>query len=146
MPQGGLMSRFAKIVCLFDLGMLSHPTRSTPSRELAIQLRRDIKPILDAQGVQLFFVSIGTLERSKDFVSVTEFPAENLLADPESKTYKALGLVKGIGQTFFNPQVIRAVMWLKLEMPGACAYVFGTISRWSSILLLMSGVVIVHGL
>lgn len=37
------------------------------SRELAIQLRRDVKPALDVAGVKLFLVSIGTKERSVEF-------------------------------------------------------------------------------
>jgi len=70
--------------------------------ELAIQLRRDLKPQLDKQGVKLFLVSIGTYERSKDFVRVTGFPAENLLVDPENVTYTALGLYKNVQKTFFD--------------------------------------------
>lgn len=37
--------------------------RNTAGWELAIQLRRDVKPQLDAKGVKLFLVSIGTHER-----------------------------------------------------------------------------------
>jgi peroxiredoxin len=74
-------------------------------RELAIQLRRDVKPQLDAAGVKLFLVSIGTWERSIEFAEVTGFPRESLLADPESVTYEALGLVKGVRQTFFAKEV-----------------------------------------
>lgn len=33
------------------------------------------------------------------------FPREFLLADPESVTYEALGLVKGVRQTFFGSEV-----------------------------------------
>lgn len=36
---------------------------------------------------------------------VTDFPSEYLLADPTSTTYEALGLVKGVRQTFFGSQV-----------------------------------------
>lgn len=71
-------------------------------RELAVQLRRDVKPSLDEQGIKLYLVSIGTWERSKEFVAVTGFPAENLFVDPETATYEALGLVKGVGETFFT--------------------------------------------
>ncbi len=35
---------------------------------------------LALQGIKLFLVSIGTHARSKDFVEVTGFPAENLFA------------------------------------------------------------------
>lgn len=48
---------------------------------------------------------VGTHERSKDFVEVTGFPADRLLADPDSATYAALGLVKGVRQTFFSQEV-----------------------------------------
>lgn len=47
------------------------PLPLTTSRELAIQLRRDVKPQLDAAGVKLFLVSIGTWERSIEFAEVT---------------------------------------------------------------------------
>ena len=50
------------------------------NRELAIQLRRDVKPRLDERGIKLFLVSIGTHERSKEFVGVTGFPPEALFA------------------------------------------------------------------
>jgi hypothetical protein len=77
---------------------------------LAIQLRRDIKPTLDQQGVKLFLVSIGTLERSRDFAGVTGFPSDCLFADPDSASYKALGLVKGVKQTFFSYDVSGVVI------------------------------------
>lgn len=47
-------------------------------------------------------VSIGTHERSKEFVGVTGFPPDALFADPNSDTYKALGLVKSVQNTFFK--------------------------------------------
>jgi hypothetical protein len=74
-------------------------------RELGIQLRRDVKPGLDAAGVKLYLVSIGTWERSRQFADVTGFPQDCLLADPASATYEALGLVKGLRQTFFGSEV-----------------------------------------
>lgn len=70
------------------------------ARELAIQLRRDVKPQLDASGTKLFLVSIGTWERSKEFVRVTGFPADLLFVDPDNATYDALGLYKGVGECF----------------------------------------------
>jgi len=51
-------------------------------------------------------VGIGTWERSIEFAEVTQFPRECLLADPTSETYEALGLVKGLRQTFFGSQVM----------------------------------------
>jgi hypothetical protein len=64
-----------------------------------------VKPGLDAAGVKLYLVSIGTWERSGQFAEVTGFPRDCLLADPGSVTYEALGLVKGLRQTFFGAEV-----------------------------------------
>merc|ERR1719238_1111995 len=72
--------------------------------ELAVQLRRDVKPKLDAAGVKLVLVSIGTFERSQDFAEETQFPRENLYADPENAAYDALGFYKGWGRTFFRTE------------------------------------------
>lgn len=74
-------------------------------RELGIQLRRDMKPALDAAGVGLLLVSIGTPERALQFAEVTKFPTDRLLADPTSETYEALGLVKGVAPTFLGRAV-----------------------------------------
>ncbi len=46
--------------------------------ELATQLRRDIKPQLDARGIRLFLVAIGTYERSQDFVQAGRRPLGRL--------------------------------------------------------------------
>ncbi|GAX72876.1 hypothetical protein CEUSTIGMA_g331.t1 [Chlamydomonas eustigma] len=71
-------------------------------QELATQLQRDVKPKLDEIGVKLLMVSIGTPERSKDFVARTGFPASNLYLDPENITYDALQLKNTVQDTFFN--------------------------------------------
>lgn len=62
-------------------------------------------PALDAAGIKLFLVSIGTWERSIEFAAVTDFPRDCLLANPNSQTHEALGLVKGVRQTFFGAEV-----------------------------------------
>lgn len=61
-----------------------------------------MKPELDKLGIKLFLVSIGTLERSKEFVKATGFPAENLFCDPDNISYDALSLKAGVGATFFS--------------------------------------------
>ncbi|KAG2491089.1 hypothetical protein HYH03_010533 [Edaphochlamys debaryana] len=53
-------------------------------------------------GVKLFLVSIGTVERSRDFAKETQFPTDLLFADPANALYDALGLVKGVGVTFLS--------------------------------------------
>lgn len=72
--------------------------------QLAVQLRRDVKPLLDEMGVGLKFVSIGTTEKAELFAKETEFPMENLYADLENECYDALGFYKGLGRTFFNKE------------------------------------------
>ena len=44
-------------------------------------------------------------QRGKEFVERTGFPAEHLLADPDTVTYEALPFKKGVLTTFFNPKV-----------------------------------------
>ena len=62
-------------------------------------------PQLEAKGIKAFLVTIGTAERGLEFAELTSFPASKLLADPDSVTYAALNLRKGIADMFFNPQV-----------------------------------------
>lgn len=73
-----------------------------PTPAHLLQLARDVKPKLDAAGVGLLMVTIGTPERSKDFVARTGFPAECLLLDPDNVTYDALGLRRNIQDMLFN--------------------------------------------
>lgn len=61
-----------------------------------------MKPKLDEKGVKLYLISIGTFERAQDFIKETEFPPELMFVDPETVTYEALGLKKGVVQTFFS--------------------------------------------
>ena len=72
------------------------------TRELAVELRRDVLPVLDEQGIKLFFVSIGSAERGREFAALTGFPEERLLADPDSQTYRAMGWYNSISKTFFS--------------------------------------------
>ncbi len=70
--------------------------------ELSINLHRNIIPQL-GPTIPLYLVTIGTPERGLDFVKKTGFPADRLLADPTSVTYAAIGLKKGVVDTFLNP-------------------------------------------
>ena len=63
---------------------------------MAVQLRRDLLPVLEEAGVDLLAVSIGTHERSKDFARETGFPVERLFADRESACYDALRFNKSL--------------------------------------------------
>ena len=52
--------------------------------------------MLEENGVDLVAVSIGTYERSRDFVNETGFPADRLFADPDAAAYEALRLNKSL--------------------------------------------------
>jgi hypothetical protein len=88
---------------------------------LAIQLRRDVKPTLDANGVKLIAVSIGTVDRAKEFVRETEFPIECLYADPENKCYDALRRVL-LALDSIRPRWRCARRSLRTLSPGARFY------------------------
>jgi hypothetical protein len=51
-----------------------------------------VKPLLDAEGVRLVAIGIGTAERAKEFCAHVGFPEECLYADPENVAYDALKL------------------------------------------------------
>ncbi|MCO5549109.1 hypothetical protein L7F22_002575 [Adiantum nelumboides] len=70
--------------------------------EFAASLR-DVKPKLDAAGVKLVAIGVGTPDKARILAEKLPFPKENLYADPERKAYDALGLYYGLGRTFFNP-------------------------------------------
>jgi len=81
---------------------------------LAIQLNRDLKPILEAQNIKLILVSIGKPERGLEFCDRTGFPPELLLADPENSTYDALGFIRGVKQTFFDSNTPKSI-WKRIQ-------------------------------
>merc|ERR1712241_619518 len=70
--------------------------------ELAVQLRRDVKPRLDEAGIKLLMVSIGTASSGKEFAKGTEFPAESLFSDTTNNCYDALNFYSGLMRTFFD--------------------------------------------
>jgi len=59
---------------------------------------------LDERGVKLYYVSIGTAERGREFVEKTGFPADRLLADPDSQTYEAMDWTNSFWRTLFSIQ------------------------------------------
>ena len=54
---------------------------SSVSWEQALQLRRDVLPVLEPAGVKLFAVGIGSHGSAREFAEALDFPAELLLAD-----------------------------------------------------------------
>ena len=73
-------------------------------RELATELQRNVLSELDERGVKLYYVSIGTAERGREFVEKTGFPADRLLADPDSQTYEAMNWTNSFWRTLFSIQ------------------------------------------
>lgn len=61
--------------------------------EFGLQLKRDWFPELTKAGVKLFAVGIGTGESAAEFAKQVGLPAENVFADDEAATYKALEFV-----------------------------------------------------
>lgn len=87
-------------------------------------------PLLNESGAKLFMVSIGTYERSKEFVERTGFPAELLFVDPGSTTYKSLGLVKGVRETFFSAET--AFSFKKRIQESKLSDLGGVMPRWKA--------------
>lgn len=78
-------------------------------QDLAASLATKAIPRLDAAGVSLFLVSIGTPETGKEFAELTGFPRARLLADPGTQTYDALGLERGLAAAFLSPRTPLAI-------------------------------------
>ena len=79
-------------------------------QELAAQIARDVQPRLSDAGVATKCVGIGTLETAQKFCDHVSFPRELLYADPENAGYDALGLKKGVGETFFTVDTPFAIL------------------------------------
>jgi len=78
-------------------------------QQLARELAADALPTLDAAGVPLFLVSIGTPATGAQFAALTGFPESRLLADPGNQAYDALGLERGVGAAFLSPTTPLAI-------------------------------------
>lgn len=71
-----------------------------------------MKPELDAAGVLLVVVGVGTPDSAKQFAAALPFPEEALYVDPERAAYKALALhgdLDGTEGIFFDPKVVEGV-------------------------------------
>ena len=103
-----------------------------PCRELAGQLREEVVQQVKDKGVKLYLVSIGPPERGTEFAKHTGFPAEQLLADPESAIYEALSLHNSVLDTFFNPKVGPCSPPLVFDLMGFhwCLLVFALPNAW----------------
>ena len=74
-----------------------------------MQLERR-RPALEAAGVGLVAVGIGTPEKGRLVADHVGYDASRLLADPVNALYDALALNAGVGRTFFNPATPYAIL------------------------------------
>lgn len=83
--------------------------------------------MLEENGVDLVAVSIGTFERSRDFVNETGFPADRLFADADAAAYEALRLNKSL-RNFSQKSTPEGIME-RFRKDGA-ADLMGVLKRW----------------
>jgi len=93
---------------------------------------RDALPPLRDAGVSLRCVGIGTLPVARDFCDHIGFDPELLYTDPENAAYDALGLKKGLKDTFFNIETPRAI--LKRVQEGAADDLLRATARWKPVI------------
>lgn len=66
-------------------------------------MQREAVPELDAAGVKLLAVGIGTPERGAEFAAHVGFDPQRLFTDPENLLYDALEFKKDIASLAFDP-------------------------------------------
>ena len=86
---------------------------------MAQQLQTEVRPSLDAAGVQLLLTSIGSKERGLEFCVKTGFDPGRLLADPDNKIYDVLKMKKGVAETFFSPETPKAIWEVRTKILAA---------------------------
>lgn len=94
-------------------------------------------PALDAAGVTLVAVGIGSVDAAKEFATRTNFPLDRLYADDTAAAYDALGFSPGFGRSggafgwvgdklpFVNGYAKLIVMCAGIGSPGTLAAVLG---------------------
>ena len=87
-------------------------------------------PVLGEQDrdVRLVAIGIGTAARAKEFSEHVGFPADLLYADPDNVVYDQLGLIKNVGDTFFNPTTPLAIA--ERIRQGRTGDLTSALSRW----------------
>jgi len=80
-----------------------------------VELAREAIPRFERDGVRLVVVSIGVLDRARDFARENDFPIESVHADETSATYAALRLRKGARETFLEKSTPESILrrWRK---------------------------------
>lgn len=93
-----------------------------------MELAREVIPKCAAADARVAVVSIGTLERARDFARENDFPIEYLYADEQSETYEALRLKKGLKATFLEKTTPESILrrWNK----DGARDLLGVLRRW----------------
>lgn len=82
-------------------------------------------------NIKLYYVTIGPPERGIEFAKLTGFPEEQLLADPDSNIYKALGFKNSVLDTFFNVQTpLSIAARIKADGAKALRQAIGSWNPW----------------
>lgn len=98
-------------------------------QELAAALADGRIARLEAAGVAVALVSIGTPARGADFCALTGLPPSNLLADPGTEVYGALGLERGFGAAFGSVTTPTAIA-RRVAAPGGGASLAAALRKW----------------
>ena len=93
-----------------------------------MELAREAIPRFERDGVRLVVVSIGVLDRARDFARENDFPIESVHADETSATYAALRLRKGARETFLEKSTPESILrrWRK----DGAKDLLGVLRRW----------------
>ncbi|KAK9812732.1 hypothetical protein WJX72_002816 [[Myrmecia] bisecta] len=76
-------------------------------------------PTLQARGVQVVAVGLGSVDNARKFSEILNFPVSLLYADPEGLCYSALGFSKGFGADLdINPYMKLLPMLMGIGSPG----------------------------
>lgn len=94
------------------------------SWELGQKLMK-VMPTLEASGVQVIVVGLGSATNAREFCRVLRFPIDNLYCDPDGIAYKALNFSPGFGPGLqISPYAKLLPMLMGIGSPGTIQEVF----------------------
>jgi peroxiredoxin len=91
-------------------------------------MAREATPALERVGAKWIVVSIGTLERSRDFSRENNIPVEIVYGDETNATYDALMFRRGVKQTFGEKATPESIA-KRIQKDGAKT-LLGVLKRW----------------
>lgn len=78
-----------------------------------------VLPTLEASGVQVFAVGLGSADNAQEFARILRFPANRLYADPSGEAYRVLNFSPGFApQLDINPYAKLVPMLAGIGSPG----------------------------